>query len=110
MRLLHPNLTQHEKYAITTFSSWLLQVGDGNLGKPDSEDPVNAKWIEIPLELCIEDHENAMAELIHFIYDKVPHIFPAAIRTFTNLSFHMFLFTMQLYDFLSTYMCFLFAG
>nr|GEV59971.1 DNA helicase [Tanacetum cinerariifolium] len=58
MRLLQPNLGIAEKDEIASFSSWLLQIGDG-IGINDENDP-DTKWIA--------NHENAVTELIHFIY------------------------------------------
>ncbi|XP_071700213.1 uncharacterized protein [Rutidosis leptorrhynchoides] len=53
------------------FSSWILDIGNGNLGIPDEEDPSNTSWINIPPEYCIKDNENGMSNLISFIYNDV---------------------------------------
>ncbi|XP_071713564.1 uncharacterized protein [Rutidosis leptorrhynchoides] len=53
------------------FSSWILNIGNGNLGIPDEEDPSSTSWINIPPEYCIKDNENGMSNLISFIYNDV---------------------------------------
>ncbi|KAJ9555986.1 hypothetical protein OSB04_010600 [Centaurea solstitialis] len=68
MRLLQPNLTNTQKEEISNFSSWLLQIGDGCIGVPDQENPIDAKWLEIPNKYLIPDHDNALIDLIQFIY------------------------------------------
>lgn len=70
MRLLQPDLTCTQKEEIRNFSAWLLQIGDGSIGVPDEADPIDAKWVEIPNKFLIPDHDNALLELIQFIY---PH-------------------------------------
>ncbi|XP_071693584.1 uncharacterized protein [Rutidosis leptorrhynchoides] len=69
MRLQKPGVNSIEKKNIKIFSSWLLNVGNGNLGIPDEEDPSNASWINIPSKYCIEHDENGMLNLISFIYN-----------------------------------------
>ena len=68
MRVLLPNLNDAEKNEIVDFSSWLLQIGDGHLGVDDEGDP-DTKWVEIPEKYLIPDHEDALKDLVQFIYD-----------------------------------------
>lgn len=70
MRLLQTQVNENSQNLISTFSSWLLDVGNGKVGEPDESDPDNASWIKIPDEYCIEDDENGISKLINFIYDK----------------------------------------
>ncbi|XP_071689040.1 uncharacterized protein [Rutidosis leptorrhynchoides] len=69
MRLLQPNLTHIEKENIKLYAEWLLQIGNGNIGDPDDSDPLNASWIKIPDEFCINDDENGLSNIISFIYN-----------------------------------------
>nr|XP_043619664.1 uncharacterized protein LOC122591461 [Erigeron canadensis] len=69
MRLQRPDLDQRQIAEIYNFSSWLLAIGDGNLGTPDKNDPQNTKTIEIPSNYIIPFLEKALTDLIHFIYD-----------------------------------------
>nr|GEV79544.1 nucleic acid-binding, OB-fold protein [Tanacetum cinerariifolium] len=50
MRLSRPEITEHEKQHIQRFSSWLLDIGDGNIGEPDATDEENS-----PLTPSAED-------------------------------------------------------
>jgi ATP-dependent DNA helicase PIF1 len=70
MRLKHPGMSSEERDAVRTFSEWLLQVGDDNIGDPDETDPENASWIHIPHSYCIPDNETSVQDLIRFIYDE----------------------------------------
>ena len=70
MRVLRSNLTDDERQRITDFSSWLLHVGDGDLGEPDEQDPDESRWITIPAEYQIPNNDNGIQQLIDFIYDK----------------------------------------
>ncbi|XP_022041801.2 ATP-dependent DNA helicase pif1-like [Helianthus annuus] len=63
------NLDANHRAKIATFSSWLLDVGDGKLGTPDVDNPQNTRNIEIPLDYVIPYSDNALQELIQFIYD-----------------------------------------
>nr|KAJ0215937.1 hypothetical protein LSAT_V11C300152420 [Lactuca sativa] len=46
----------------------LLKIGDGMLGEIDRHDKANSKWIEIPTQLVIPPTENALNNLIEFVY------------------------------------------
>ncbi|XP_042756206.1 uncharacterized protein LOC111919619 [Lactuca sativa] len=70
MRLLQPNLSTKEKEEIAAFSSWLLQIGDGRVGVDDEDDPTDTKWVEILEKYLIPDHEDALKDLVRFIYDE----------------------------------------
>nr|XP_043612137.1 uncharacterized protein LOC122583822 [Erigeron canadensis]XP_043612138.1 uncharacterized protein LOC122583822 [Erigeron canadensis] len=70
MRLLQTELKEEDEKS-DTFSSWLLDVGNGKIGEPDQLDPHNTSWIKIPDEYCIgDDDDNGISELIKFIYDE----------------------------------------
>ncbi|GJV71206.1 DNA helicase [Tanacetum coccineum] len=62
--------SEHAKQRIQQFSSWLLDIGDGNIGEPDETDIENSLITQIPDELCIPDGDTAMRELINFVYDS----------------------------------------
>ncbi|XP_071687454.1 uncharacterized protein [Rutidosis leptorrhynchoides] len=68
MRLSKPHLTVPQKQRILEFSSWILSVGNGELGTPDIDDPTNTRWVHILDRFCIPDNENGLANLISFIY------------------------------------------
>ncbi|XP_076938438.1 uncharacterized protein LOC143606610 [Bidens hawaiensis] len=70
MQLQRPNISTSEQNLISTFSSWLVSVGDGNVGTPDISDPQDMKVIRIPAQYLIPYTDNALTELIHFIYDN----------------------------------------
>ncbi|GJX14532.1 DNA helicase [Tanacetum coccineum] len=70
MRLSRPDITDLEKQRVQHFSSWLLNIGDGNIGEPDETDTENCSMVEIPEELCIPHGDAAITELINFIYDS----------------------------------------
>nr|GEX43145.1 DNA helicase [Tanacetum cinerariifolium] len=58
-----------DKHRTTTFAQWLLDVGNGQISIPDDSDPDNTSWVDIPDEYCIPDDDNAVPNLINFIYD-----------------------------------------
>ncbi|XP_071689033.1 uncharacterized protein [Rutidosis leptorrhynchoides] len=68
MRLMQPGLTPSEKERNTAFSAWLLDIGNGEIGTRDLEDPINSSWIQIPDAYCVPDDDNGLANLISFIY------------------------------------------
>ncbi|GKA76322.1 DNA helicase, partial [Tanacetum coccineum] len=78
MCLTQRNLSDVEKEEVSTFSSWLLNVGGGVLGVPDESDPENASWIEIPAKFQIPNDENRLTKLIQFIYDEHTLLHPTA--------------------------------
>nr|GEV95447.1 DNA helicase [Tanacetum cinerariifolium] len=49
MRLEKPNISVDERSLISSCASWLLNIGDGNMGDPDPEDPKNTSWVDIPV-------------------------------------------------------------
>nr|GEV91677.1 DNA helicase [Tanacetum cinerariifolium] len=49
MRLEKPNISADEHSMISSFASWLLNIGDGNMGDLDPEDPKNTSWVDIPI-------------------------------------------------------------
>ncbi|KAD5961964.1 hypothetical protein E3N88_13437 [Mikania micrantha] len=69
MRLQQPNLTSSQKEAIDTFSKWLLSIGDGIVGDPVDSSSNDTKRVEIPDQFLIKYQNDALMELIHFIYD-----------------------------------------
>ncbi|GKA25936.1 DNA helicase [Tanacetum coccineum] len=64
------NLSEDRKKDIETFSSWLLEVGDGKIGMLDESDTHDSSWIKIPDRHCILDDNGVLSELINFIYDQ----------------------------------------
>nr|GEX71055.1 DNA helicase [Tanacetum cinerariifolium] len=64
MRLSQIELDEDEKKLTHTFSSWLIDVGDGKIGEPDQLDAENVLWIKILDRYCIPDDNNGISELI----------------------------------------------
>ncbi|GJY21535.1 DNA helicase, partial [Tanacetum coccineum] len=58
MRLSRPGISEHEKERVQRFSSWLLDIGDGNIGEPDEADTENLSSVNILTELCIPDNDD----------------------------------------------------
>ncbi|XP_071727892.1 uncharacterized protein [Rutidosis leptorrhynchoides] len=48
MRLLRPGLTPSMRVKNAEFLKWLLRVGNGKIDVPDTEDPLNSRWVQIP--------------------------------------------------------------
>ena len=79
MRLFRPCLTLEEQSSARSFASWLIDIGDVNIGDPDIEDPRDSAWVEIPSRYCIEDDEEGLSNLIDFIYDQPTLQTPLAV-------------------------------
>ncbi|XP_076895734.1 uncharacterized protein LOC143548453 [Bidens hawaiensis] len=69
MCLQRQSLTRQQNEDISLFSSWLLAIGDGTAGTPDTEHPQDTKIINIPKRYLIPYDENEFANYITFIYD-----------------------------------------
>nr|GEV56403.1 DNA helicase [Tanacetum cinerariifolium] len=78
MLLSLPGITETEIQRFTRFSSWLLDIGDGNIGTPNEIDSENSSTINIPDELCIPYNDNAIHQLINFIYNDETFETPVA--------------------------------
>ncbi|XP_071688050.1 uncharacterized protein [Rutidosis leptorrhynchoides] len=61
MRLLRPGMTPSMRVKNAEFSKWLLRVGNGEIGVPDTEDLLNSHWVQIPDQFCIPDDENGLS-------------------------------------------------
>ncbi|KAK9062470.1 hypothetical protein SSX86_019656 [Deinandra increscens subsp. villosa] len=70
MRLEQPNLDSFTRERVSSFSSWLLDIGNGCIGTIDKSDPSNCKQVSIPEEFLIPNSQGALAALIEFIYDS----------------------------------------
>ncbi|XP_076940101.1 uncharacterized protein LOC143609146 [Bidens hawaiensis] len=70
MRVHRENLQPKEILELSSFCTRLLGIGDGTLGTPDPNDLQNTKTVEIPSNYIIPYHENALTDLISFIYDQ----------------------------------------
>ncbi|KAK9049501.1 hypothetical protein SSX86_031532 [Deinandra increscens subsp. villosa] len=68
MRLYKPHMSNLERESVEDFSNWLLSVGDGKIGSISriSED---IRDICIPENYVIPYSDNALRQLIDFIYD-----------------------------------------
>nr|GEZ58632.1 DNA helicase [Tanacetum cinerariifolium] len=79
MRFSRPDINANEQSLVSSFASWLLDIGDGNIGKADEQDPENSNWISIPSEYCLPSGENGLSSLIDFIYDQNTLQTPSAV-------------------------------
>ncbi|GJZ68568.1 DNA helicase [Tanacetum coccineum] len=70
MRLARPDTTLEEHSLVNSFASWLLDIGDGKIGRPAEEDPKNTPWIDIPASYCLTPDEQGLSKLINFVYDQ----------------------------------------
>nr|GEU72572.1 DNA helicase [Tanacetum cinerariifolium] len=70
MRLSRPDINANEHSLVSSFTSWLLDIGDGKIREADEQDPKNTHWISIPPEYCLPSGENGLSSLIDFIYDQ----------------------------------------
>ncbi|GJS51638.1 DNA helicase, partial [Tanacetum coccineum] len=70
MRLLQPGNSEDEQDLARSFASWLLDIGDGNIGEADVEDSQSSFWVPIPERYDIRDDNKGLSNLINFIYDK----------------------------------------
>nr|GEX22105.1 nucleic acid-binding, OB-fold protein [Tanacetum cinerariifolium] len=60
----------HEKEQKKTCSAWLLNIGDGTIGTCIESDTKDSATVQIPHELCIQESDTALTELINFIYNE----------------------------------------
>ncbi|KAL7598612.1 hypothetical protein Lser_V15G26560 [Lactuca serriola] len=68
MRLESSNIISHDSISVSSFSVWLLTIGNGVVGVPDKEDPWDLSWVEIPSSILISAAPNSLQTLIHFVY------------------------------------------
>ncbi|GJY96377.1 DNA helicase [Tanacetum coccineum] len=78
MRLYQPGITEAEKMRIDHFSTWLLAIGNGTIGDVDTTESLDTFKVELPIDLCIQDSDTAITELINFIYTPDTFIRPTA--------------------------------
>ncbi|GJU97120.1 DNA helicase [Tanacetum coccineum] len=78
MRLYQPGITEAEKMRIDRFSTWLLDIGNGTIGDVDTIESSDTFKIELPIDLCIQDSDTAITELINFIYTPDTFTRPSA--------------------------------
>ncbi|XP_052624672.1 ATP-dependent DNA helicase RRM3-like isoform X1 [Lactuca sativa] len=67
MRLSNADNTTIPSYSLSEFASYLLDIGNGNIGVPDATDPENTKVIDIPPKFLI-DTTKGLQSLIDFVY------------------------------------------
>nr|GEU60755.1 DNA helicase [Tanacetum cinerariifolium] len=71
MRLYQSDLTEAQKQRLHQFSTWLLDIGDGNIGTLDESETKDIFNVHIHVHLCISDSDMALTDLINFIYDDM---------------------------------------
>ncbi|GJU13751.1 DNA helicase [Tanacetum coccineum] len=70
IRLSRPDISADERSLLNSFASWLLDVGDGIVGRPDEEDPKNTSLINITPTDCVLPDDHGLSKFIDFIYDQ----------------------------------------
>ncbi|GJR23423.1 DNA helicase [Tanacetum coccineum] len=78
MRLLRSALSDDERERSRVFAKWLLDVGNGEVGEPDKDNNEDTFWVTVPQQYCINPSEQALSELINFIYDDATLKTPTA--------------------------------
>ncbi|GKA06643.1 DNA helicase [Tanacetum coccineum] len=78
MRLLRSAISDDERERSKVFAKWLLDVGNGEVGEPDKDNNEDTFWITVPQQYCINPSEQALSELISFIYDEATLKTPTA--------------------------------
>nr|GEX41943.1 DNA helicase PIF1, ATP-dependent [Tanacetum cinerariifolium] len=71
MHLYQSDLTEAQKQCLYQFSTWLLDIGNGNIGTPGESETKDIFNVYIPIQLCIPNSDMALTELINFIYDDM---------------------------------------
>ncbi|GJZ33594.1 DNA helicase [Tanacetum coccineum] len=79
MRLARSDISLEERNMINSFASWLLDIGDGNIGQADEEEPENASWVDVPPSYCVPPDDQGLSNLIDFIYDQSTLQAPSAV-------------------------------
>ncbi|GKE47608.1 DNA helicase [Tanacetum coccineum] len=69
MRLQQPGMNKNQRQLSSSFTTWLLDVGNGKIKTPETDNNQSVSWITIPEQYYIPDNEDAMSKLINFIYD-----------------------------------------
>nr|KAJ0207810.1 hypothetical protein LSAT_V11C500278750 [Lactuca sativa] len=70
MCLSQPFNSNTDVNQISQFASWLLDIGNGNVGTPYKNDPESTNSIQIPHCFLIELGDKGLDSLIHFVYGK----------------------------------------
>ncbi|GJV76911.1 DNA helicase [Tanacetum coccineum] len=78
MRLLRTGLSYEERERFEIFAKWLLDVGNGEIGKPDENNDEDTSWVTISQQYCLTPGEQGLSELIDFIYDDATLKAPTA--------------------------------
>ncbi|GJX19898.1 DNA helicase [Tanacetum coccineum] len=79
MQLLRSGLTSEQQRHSEQFAKWLLNVGNGEIGEPDTENEQNSTWVTILPKYTVTADEAGMSELIDFIYDDTTLKAPTAV-------------------------------
>nr|GEW51330.1 DNA helicase [Tanacetum cinerariifolium] len=78
MRLMRSDLSDEERERSKLFAQWLLEAGNGEIGCPDKDNDKDTFWITVAQEYCISPSEQALSQLINFIYDDATLKTPTA--------------------------------
>ncbi|GJT67974.1 copia protein [Tanacetum coccineum] len=67
--LIVASIAESHLWPYFKFAKWLLDVGNGEIGVPDTENEQNSSWVTIPPKYTVTADEAGMLELIDSIYD-----------------------------------------
>ncbi|GJS84453.1 DNA helicase [Tanacetum coccineum] len=70
MRLVKPGMNEEEQKNSEEFATWILDVGNREVGEHGEEDAKSTAWINIPPRYYVTTYEKRITELIDFIYDE----------------------------------------
>ncbi|KAL7588139.1 hypothetical protein Lser_V15G39993 [Lactuca serriola] len=68
MRLTASETDVTNGLSISAFAEWLLNIGNGTLGIPATDDPHSTSWVQIPDSLLIPQDSDPLKTLILFVY------------------------------------------
>ncbi|GJT67839.1 DNA helicase [Tanacetum coccineum] len=76
--LIAASIVESHLWPYFKFAKWLLDVGNGEIGEPDTENEQDSSWVTILPEYTVTADEVEMSEFIDFIYDDTTLKAPTA--------------------------------
>jgi hypothetical protein len=75
MRLYCNNLSPNTRNEISTFSRWLLDIGEGKVPAKAKDNDIECSWIKIPNDILLFPTENNLACIIQSTYPDLEHMY-----------------------------------